>query len=141
MKIKVLVFITAFILSLSTVWLIKKTVKSYLMKNESDCQTKPFSKKDYLMEEEANTFIGKTIKNLECGKIKCPTGSGDCDKVRIGEQGKVVGLSPRNGFKNSYLLVVRWNISCGSGTVRFSEENRRDCLSYLGNNGTFEIVK
>ncbi|MCU0238580.1 MAG: hypothetical protein MUC29_03990 [Pyrinomonadaceae bacterium] len=141
MKIKVLVFLAVFVFSVTTVWVSKKIVLSFLLKNESECQTKPFSKKHYLTEEIADSFVGKSIKNLECGKIKCATGSGDCAKVKVGEFGKVVGLSPRDGVKNNYLLVVRWENVCGSGSVPFSERNRRDCLSYIGNDGTFEIVK
>lgn len=98
-----------------------------------------FSQKHYFSSQEVDGLLGKKVRNLKCGKIKCPIGSEYCSNVEIGETGKIIGLQPRDGLPG-YLIVIGWDNK--SENLRFTtgEQNPYRFVSYVGNDGSFEFI-
>lgn len=98
-----------------------------------------FSQKHYFSASEIDGLLGKKVKNLKCGKIKCPIGFDTCSSVEIGETGKVIGLQPRDGLPG-YLIVIGWDNKSENFRFTTAEQNPYRFVSYVGNNGSFEFI-
>lgn len=98
-----------------------------------------FSKRHYFSKDDANALLGKQVRNLKCGKLKCPLRSNECLNVEIGELGKVVSIKPRAGFID-YTIIIEWN-EPRYNKNSFAEQGLDDFLSYVGNDGSYEIIE
>jgi hypothetical protein len=106
--------------------------------NYSESKT-TLSQKHYYPAKQVQGLLGKKVKNLKCGKIKCAIGLGNCENVQIGEVGTIKGLQPRFGA-DDFLLVVEWERS-GNQRAALAEQNPDKLLSYVGNDNSFEFIK
>ena len=98
-----------------------------------------FSKKHYFSAKQINGLLGKKVRNLKCGKIKCAVGLGNCKSVEVGELGIIKGLQPRFG-SDDYLLIIEWERG-ESWRAALAEQNPDKLFSYVGNDNSFEFVK
>ena len=97
-----------------------------------------FSKKNYFSGNQVEGLLGKKVRNLKCGKIKCAIGLGNCQNVQIGETGIVKSLQPRFGY-DGFLLIVEWENNKGYQDT-FAEKDTDKLFSYLGNDQSFEFI-
>lgn len=107
---------------------------------EYEKDSEVFSKRFYFSREEANALLGKKIRNLKCGKIKCPLRSNNCSNVEIGETGRISSLKPRNGFSD-YTVIIEWDTPEKILDRSLAEQGLDTFVTYIGNDGTFEIVE
>jgi hypothetical protein len=141
---RILAFVICFCLSLCLFVLLKDWKNNQISQNVQDpCnydQSKTtFSKRHYFTSKQIEGLLGKKVRNLKCGKIKCAVGLGNCKSVEIGEMGTIKSLQPRFGF-DDFLLVIEWERG-ENWRAALAEQNPDKLFSYVGNDYSFEFIK
>ena len=148
MRKKLLIFFGIFVFCVSMLLIFKVPQRFFATNRQSETvspckyqkeQEEVFSTKHYFSKEDATQLFGKQVRNLKCGKIKCPVRSNDCMNVEIGELGKVVSLKPRQGFSD-YTIIVEWDEPKKEQDT-FAEQGLNKFVSYLGNDGSYQVLE
>ncbi len=144
--------IIAFCLALFLGITISSIFKPFSVFNEKDCSDtsgkrefvmrtiKTFSTKDFdssrnYTESEARELVGKRVRNLDGSNTKCPTESGNCLEINVGEVGYVVGILPSEA--ETYLIQIEWD-AINHGAFH---QHSGEFVTRAGKEVSFEIIK
>lgn len=144
MKTKLLSFFTAITVGV-TLTVMFQTQRSKTSQNKdfscaSQNENEVFLKKHYFSKEDVAQLLGKRVRNLKCGKIKCPLRSNNCLSVGIGETGRVTSLKPRFGT-SEYTLIIEWDEPRKLRDLSFVEQGLDTFVTYVGNDDSIQFVE
>ncbi len=98
-----------------------------------------FSARNYFSSNEVNKLLGKRVRNLKCGKIKCQISLNNCSAVQINELGKIKSLIPRQR-DDGYIIVVEWDKPDLEGNFTYLEKGADKYVSYIGKDNSYEVL-
>jgi hypothetical protein len=86
-------------------------------------------------EKEARNLIGKRVRNLNSSNTKCPTESGNCLEINVGDLGYVAGMLPSEA--NTYLIQIEWDELSQDAFHQYEGK----FVTRAGKEVSFEIIK